>query len=62
MIEEEFSNAKDAKSNGGIFSDTTLSALQKYSSKNNGIAPKTAAPASAPAGLLLGYGSESDDD
>lgn len=60
-IEDDPSLAKDVESNNGIFSNTRLSALQNYSSKNNGIAPKTAGPAAAPAALLSGYGSESDD-
>lgn len=49
--------------NEGIFSSSTLSALQNYSAKSNGTSSKTAAPATTPsAGLLVGYASESDDE
>ena len=61
-IEDAPSNAEEAKNQEGILSTTTLSALQKYSSKGNGIASETAGPVAAPGGLLSGYDSASDDE
>ena len=49
------------KSNGGILSSSTLSALQKHSSNNNA-KPSTAAPPAASTGPLVGYGSDSEDE
>ena len=51
-------------SNGGekgILSGSTLAALQKHTS-NNGGRVRMAAPAAAPAGPLVGYGSDDDSD
>lgn len=53
----------EAKSNGGIFSSSTLSALQKFSSNNKANVSKAAAPApAASTGALVGYKSDSDED
>ena len=55
----------DAPTDGekGIFSNTTLAALQKHTSSNGGTV-RTAAPAAASsaAGPLVGYGSDDDSD
>lgn len=45
----------------GIFSNSTLAALQKHSS-SNGRVVRTAAPAAVSAGPLVGYGSDDDSD
>lgn len=62
MTEEVPPNSEGAVKTEGILSNSTLSALQKHSSQSNGNLSKTAAPATASAGLLVGYGSESDDE
>ena len=62
MIDQTPPSAEELTGNEGIFSSSTLSALQKYSAKNNGTSSKTAAPATtASTGLLVGYASDSDD-
>ena len=51
-------------SNGGeksILSNSTLAALQKHTSTSGG-GVRMAAPATAPAGPLVGYGSDDDSD
>ena len=45
----------------GILSNSTLAALQKHTSSNGG-GVRTAAPAAAPTGPLVGYGSDDDSD
>ena len=45
----------------GILSNSTLAALHKHTSSNGGQV-RTAAPAAAPAGPLVGYGSDDDSD
>ena len=62
MIDQAPPGPEELTGNEGIFSSSTLSALQKYSAKNNGTSSKTAAPATtASTGLLVGYASESDE-
>ena len=63
MIDQAPPGSEELTGNEGIFSTSTLSALQKYSAKNNRTSSKTAAPATTTsAGLLVGYASESDDE
>ncbi|KAL8734890.1 MAG: hypothetical protein Q9166_001242 [cf. Caloplaca sp. 2 TL-2023] len=47
---------------GGILSDSTLAALQSYSTQNNGKAMRIAAAAPASSGPLVGYGSDDESD
>ena len=53
--------AATADEEKGIFSSSTLAALQKHTS-SNGEAVRTAASVTAPAGPLVGYGSDEDSD
>ena len=63
MIDQAPPASGESIENEGIFSTSTLSALRDYSAKSNGSSMKTAAPATTtPAGLLVGYASESDDE
>ena len=63
MVEQAPSGSEETTGNEGIFSTSTLSALQGYSAKSNGTSSKIAAPATtASAGPLVGYASESDDE
>ena len=50
-----------AEGEEGILSNSTLAAIQKHTSIN-GAHVRTAAPAAAPAGPLVGYGSDDDSD
>ncbi|KAL8909586.1 MAG: hypothetical protein Q9207_000084 [Kuettlingeria erythrocarpa] len=46
--------------NGGIFTDSTLAAIQSYSTQLSGNRIQVAAPATASSGPLVGYGSDDD--
>ena len=61
-IEEAPSGPAETTATEGILSNSTLSALQPFSTQNNGKSIKSAAPAAGSAGLLVGYGSDSGDD
>ena len=63
MVDQAPPASGESTGNEGIFSTSTLSAVRDYSAKSNGSSFKTAAPATTTsAGLLVGYGSESDDE
>ena len=62
LIEEAPPGPAETTATEGILSNSTLSALQTFSTQNNGKSIKSSAPAAASAGLLVGYGSDSDDE
>ncbi|KAL9138349.1 MAG: hypothetical protein Q9175_000445 [Cornicularia normoerica] len=61
LIEDDQDGEATAEGEKGILSNSTLAALQKHTSSNGGKV-RTAAPAAAPAGPLVGYGSGDDSD
>ncbi|CAF9904885.1 Pre-mRNA-splicing factor [Imshaugia aleurites] len=61
LIEDSQDGEAAAEGEKGIFSNSTLAALQKHTSTSGGEV-RTAAPATAPAGPLVGYGSDDDSD
>ena len=63
LIEDKAAGEKDNRGgvNKGILSGSTLAALEKHSS-TLGKVKTTAAPAAAPAGPLVAYGSDEDSD
>ena len=61
LIEDGLDGEAPAGGESGIFSTSTLAALQKHT-LSNGEGVRTAAPAAAPAGPLVGYGSDDDSD
>lgn len=62
LIEEAPPGPAETPATEGILSSSTLSALQTFSTQNNGKSIKPAAPAAGSAGLLVGYGSDSGDE
>ena len=63
LIEDEPNGkATESESDRGILSSSTLAALQKQASSNGGKIRTSTAPASVPAGPLVGYGSDDDSD
>ena len=61
LIEDGQDGEAAADGEKGILSNSTLAALQKRTSSNGG-GLRTVAPAAAPAGPLVGYGSDDDSD
>ncbi|KAM0804638.1 hypothetical protein BDR22DRAFT_959759 [Usnea florida] len=61
LIEDGQDGEVAAEEEKGILSNATLVALQKHTSSNGGNV-RTAAPAAAAAGPLVGYGSDDDSD
>ena len=62
LIEDDQDGEVAAEAEKGILSNATLAALQKHTSSSNGRSVRTAAPAAASAGPLVGYGSDDDSD
>lgn len=61
LIEDGHDGDAAAEGEKGIFSNSTLAALQKYN-LGSGRDMRTVPPATAPAGPLVGYGSDDDSD
>lgn len=61
LIEDGQDGEAAAEGEKGILSTSTLAALQKHTSSDGGKV-RTAATAAAPAGPLVGYGSDDDSD
>lgn len=61
LIEDGQDGEAAAEGEKGILSNSTLAALQKHTSSSGGKV-RTAAPTAAPAGPLVGYGSDDDSD
>lgn len=62
LIEEAPPGVAESTATDGILSNSTLSALQTFTTQNNGKSFTPAAPAAGSAVLLVGYGSDSGDE
>ena len=62
LIEDGLAEPEEAKADKGILSSSTLAALQKQASSSGGQIRTAKAPATAPAGPLVAYGSDDDSE
>ncbi|KAK3169388.1 Pre-mRNA-splicing factor [Lepraria neglecta] len=62
LIEDGLAEPEEAEADKGILSSSTLAALQKQASSSGGQIRTAKAPATAPAGPLVAYGSDDDSE